>query len=137
MTSLFGNFGENVTQRAGFILFMESHTSNNTTRKRALYMTFLKIFTIKLKILFYLILHITYVIYRGFNFSFSIIISIISFSWSMTYTHVTKDGSIDLRVHLVPRLVLFLSFVTAISCRLFLIGRSSKLLHIKYGKFLN
>ena len=54
------------------------------------------------------------------DLSFSIMVSIVSFAWSMTFSHCTKDGSIDLSIHLIPRLVLFSSFVMAISIRLFL-----------------
>ena len=56
----------------------------------------------------------------GFSdLSFSIAVSILTFSWSMTFHHVTKEGSIDFSLHLVPRLALFVSFVMKIASRLF------------------
>ena len=51
----------------------------------------------------------------------SVITSLLTFAWSMTFHHVTKEGSIDITIHLLPRLVLFTSFLAQITNRLFTI----------------
>ena len=52
---------------------------------------------------------------------FSVVVSLVTFAWSMTFHHVVKDGMLDIRVHIFPRIILFLSFFLQIANRMTLI----------------
>ena len=51
----------------------------------------------------------------------SILFSLINFSWSMTFHHVTKDITVDITTNLFKRLVLASSFFMQIGNRLFIL----------------
>ena len=51
----------------------------------------------------------------------SILFSLINFSWSMTFHHVTKDITVDITANLFQRLVLASSFFMQIGNRLFIL----------------